>query len=69
MGVVRLARDIHVSGGGGYCQGTPPYVIYHLMRDGAVVLEEVVIARLGGGGYLLYHGLLHDGTSVRGAQG
>lgn len=28
------------------------------MRDGAVVLEKVVVACLGGGGYLFYHRLL-----------
>lgn len=57
-------RGGEVGGAGGYGQGTPSYVIHHLMRDGTVVLEKVVVARLGGSSYLLYHRLLRNGMSV-----
>ena len=40
------------------------YVINHLVRDGAVVLEEIEVRGLGGSGQFLDHGLLKEELSA-----
>lgn len=45
-------------------------MIHDLMRDGAVVLEKVVVACLGGGGYFFHHRLLRKSVlaSLKGVR-
>ncbi|MBE3049194.1 hypothetical protein IMZ48_43195 [Candidatus Bathyarchaeota archaeon] len=55
----RLAGEFHYQGG-----TRASYVINHLVRDGAVVLEEIEVRGLGGRGQLLDHGLLKEEMSA-----
>lgn len=39
-------------------------MVHYLMRDGTIVLEEIVVGCLSSGSNLFDHGLLHTGWSV-----